>query len=160
MGALEALQHASPRSLAITLRHFAAVAAALHAGARPWVGYLQMHAAMLCCAPAVMQTRYVPMQSCKLKRYHGLSNTQCICISPCYTRFVHAGKLQLTIHACLQCRKHGTRHTELLAGCNGARGSFFGPVAIFWCAVPNHLPPADTHENVLQAAACWHPCAA
>ena len=38
MGALEALQRASPRSLAITLRHFAAVAAALHAGARPWSG--------------------------------------------------------------------------------------------------------------------------
>ena len=47
MGALEALQRASPRSLAITLRHFAAVAAALHAGARPWIGYSVLRAAML-----------------------------------------------------------------------------------------------------------------
>lgn len=34
MGALEALQRASPRSLAVTLRHFAAVAAAVRAGDR------------------------------------------------------------------------------------------------------------------------------
>lgn len=34
MGALEALQRASPRSLAVTLRHCAAVAAAVRAGDR------------------------------------------------------------------------------------------------------------------------------
>lgn len=35
-GALEALQRASPRSLAITLRHFSPVAAAVRAGAGPF----------------------------------------------------------------------------------------------------------------------------
>ena len=55
MGALEALQRASPRSLAITLRHFAAVAAALYAGARPWV----------VIPKCMLQCFAVPLQSCR-----------------------------------------------------------------------------------------------
>lgn len=51
MGALEALQRASPRSLAITLRHFAAVAAALHAGARGWATHRVLHVALLLKCP-------------------------------------------------------------------------------------------------------------